>query len=217
MPGRPKILLASQNPGKVRELRSILEAVGAEVVGLDEIDPLGAIAPPVEDGQTFAENARAKAAYYARATGLWALADDSGLRVDALNGAPGTRSARYAADRLPQGAERKEIDAANNRKLLAALEQVDDARRTGRFVCHLALSDGRDVLIEATGTFEGQIGRFPAGNNGFGYDPLFYLPQLGCTAAQLPPERKNEISHRGQAARKFARKLKEMLTRNGPP
>ena len=177
----------------------------AEPTALDRIDE------PEETGRTFAENARQKALYYARATGLWCLADDSGLIVDALDGEPGVRSARYAAERFAPGAGRSQRDAANTAKLLEALRDVPDEARTARFICHLALAEPGRVLLEATGAVEGVIARAPAGQNGFGYDPVFFVPRLGRTAAELPPERKNEISHRGQAVRRFARLLAQML------
>ena len=208
-----KIVLATRNPGKVRELRAVLGRMGVEAIGLEEIDPDRRIPEPPEDGDSFAENARAKAAYYARATGLLALADDSGLVVDALNGAPGTHSARYAAGECPPGAGRGRIDSANNARLLRQLAGVSDERRTARFVCHLALSDAGRVLIESDGLIEGRIGHEPRGRNGFGYDPLFFVPELGCTTAELPEDRKNDFSHRGQATRKFAAMLKELLRR----
>ena len=208
-----KIVLATRNPGKVRELRAVLGRMGVEAIGLEEIDPDRRIPEPPEDGDSFAENARAKAAYYARATGLPALADDSGLVVDALNGAPGTHSARYAAGECPPDAGRGRIDSANNARLLRELAGVSDERRTARFVCHLALSDAGRVLIESDGLIEGRIGHEPRGQNGFGYDPLFFVPELGCTTAELPEDRKNDFSHRGQATRKFAAMLKELLRR----
>jgi XTP/dITP diphosphohydrolase len=211
MPRERRIVLASRNPGKVRELQAVLAEMDIQAVGLNEVDPQGKIPQPPEAGATFAENARSKAACYARATGCWALADDSGLVVDALGGAPGTGSARYAADRCPPGAGRAEIDAANNARLLEELAGVEDGLRTARFVCHLALSDGRGTLVEACGTVEGIIGRQPRGTNGFGYDPLFVLPQSGLTTAQLSPQQKNRISHRGRAGRQFAARLMQLL------
>lgn len=211
MGGRRKILVASRNAGKVREIAAVLGALGVELVALDEADPDGRIAEPPETGETFAANSRDKAEYYARATGLWALADDSGLEVQALGGAPGVRSARYAADECRSGAGRTEIDRANNARLLRELADVPDGGRAARFVCHLALSDGRGILLEARGVLEGLIARRPSGSNGFGYDPIFFVPALGRTAAQLPAEHKNAISHRGLASREFARRLAEML------
>ena len=214
MPHRRTVVLATRNPGKLREIREILGELPVRVIGLEETPRLP---EPSEGGATFAENARQKALYYARATGHWCLADDSGLAVDALGGAPGVRSSRYAAERWPPDAARETIDAANNAKLLAELKDVPEGMRSARFICHLALADGQRVLIETSGAVEGCIAREGRGCNGFGYDPLFYIPQLGCTSAELPPEQKNRISHRGQAARRFAILLKDMLARQDGP
>ena len=211
MPGR--IVLATRNAGKAREIREVLRPLAVEVTTLAELDPKRRIGEPAETADTFAGNARRKARDYARATGGWALADDSGLVVDALDGAPGTRSARYAAEQAGPHADRRRIDQANNARLLAELADVPDGLRAARFVCHLALSDGREILLEATGALEGRIARAPAGCNGFGYDPLFFIPSAGCTAAQLAPEEKNRLSHRGQAVREFARRLGGLLGR----
>lgn len=214
------LVLATGNPGKLREIREILgEIVGGivgkmplRVVGLDRFGQIGDFE---ETGATFAENARAKARYYARATGEWALADDSGLSVDALGGAPGVHSARYAlGDRGPD-ASRGEIDAANNARLLGALRDTPDAGRTARFVCHIAMADAERVLIEARGVFEGTIARECRGDNGFGYDPLFFVPSMGCTAAQMSSQQKSGVSHRGQAVRSFAVLLNDFLTQRG--
>jgi len=204
------IVLATGNPGKLREIRQALGDLPIRMAGLEEYE---GIEQPAETGRTFAENARSKALYYARATGQWCLADDSGLVVDALGGMPGVASARYAADQCPQGAPRREIDRANNARLLAALAGVADERRAARFVCHLALAEAGRVLIETSGTLEGRIARTSAGENGFGYDPIFYLPELECTLAQLSAEHKNRISHRGKAVRRFRELLKEYLSR----
>jgi len=201
-----RIVIATRNGGKLREIRAALPAPVATVVGLDEVDPAGRITEAPEDEPTFAANARAKAAYYARATGLWALADDSGLEVDALDGAPGPRSARYAADAGDAGSAAGR-DAANNARLLRDLAGVPDPERTARFVCCLALSDGDRTLLEARGVLAGRIGLAPQGRNGFGYDPLFVLPARGCTVAELTADQKNAISHRGQAVRAFAEAL----------
>ena len=207
-----RIILASSNSGKVREIRRELSRLDVQVVSLDSC---GDIAEPVEDGLTFADNAGIKAGYYSRATGTWCLADDSGLVVDALGGRPGVRSARYASDKCPQDADRQTIDDANNAKLLEELSGVEDDKRAARFVCCLVLSDGKDVLIETRGTVEGRIGHAPRGDNGFGYDPLFYVPDLGCTTAELSTEAKNLISHRGKAVRQFAKLLEQLLNRDG--
>lgn len=206
--GERTIVMATGNPGKLRELRAVLADVPVRVIGLAELPP---IAEPVEDGATFAANARAKALYYAKATGLWCLADDSGLMVDALGGAPGVHSARFAADQCPPGADRQTIDRANNAKLLALLGETPDERRTAKFVCHLALSDGQRILIETYDTVAGRILREARGQNGFGYDPLFYIPELGKTTAELDEDQKNAVSHRGKATRHFASLLASVL------
>jgi len=205
-----RIVLATRNPHKLREMRQALGEVGFQIVGLADVDPQGAIPEPEETGTSFAENARRKAGYYACATGLWALADDSGLEVDALSGAPGVYSARYAGEECLPGAGRADIDAANNRRLLRELKDVGEEGRTARFVCHLALADGQQVLRETRGAIQGRIAFAPSGQNGFGYDPLFLLPDRGCTMAELPAEAKNAISHRGQAVRQMAALLRPM-------
>ncbi|MBS3821540.1 MAG: RdgB/HAM1 family non-canonical purine NTP pyrophosphatase [Planctomycetes bacterium] len=204
-----RIVIASGNPGKVREIADVLAGLGVDAVGLCDLDL--DVAEPDETGETFGENARDKARHYARATGQWCLADDSGLVVDALDGRPGVHSARYADERTAGEAGRDVIDAANNAKLLDELAGVPDERRTARFVCDLALAGDGKILLEAQGTVEGRIGHAPRGVNGFGYDPLFVLPHRGCTTAELPPEEKNAISHRGQAVRTFAARLPRVL------
>jgi XTP/dITP diphosphohydrolase len=204
------LVLATGNPGKVREITAALGKLPIEVVPLDR---LGAIAPPEETGATFAANARDKALYYSAATGHWCLAEDSGLAVDALDGAPGVHSARYAADRCPPGADRGAVDRANNAKLLEALAGVATPQRTARFVCHLALAGEGKVVVETFDTVGGLIAEAPRGSGGFGYDPLFLIPSLGKTTAQLSAEQKNSLSHRGKAVRHFARLLAGFLTR----
>ena len=208
---RRQIVVATRNAGKAREIREVLAPAGVVVLTLDEVDPHRTIGEPHEIGETFADNARLKAVAYAKATGLWALADDSGLLVDALGGAPGVRSARYARDDAPPGAAKEAIDAANNARLLRELADVPDPRRAARFVCRVALADGERTLLEAGGEVAGMIARSPLGENGFGYDPLFFIPLLARTAAELSAEEKNRISHRGQAVRSFAEKLPALL------
>lgn len=203
-----RLILATRNPGKLREIRQVLADLPLEVSGLENFP---ALAEPEETGLTFAENARQKALYYAEATAQWCLADDSGLVVDALGGRPGVHSARYAADRCPAGSPRAVLDAANNRKLLEELSAVPDERRTARFVCHLAMAQPGRVLLETSGSVEGRMIHEPRGHNGFGYDPLFFYPPLHCTTAELPDEKKNEVSHRGHALRHFALLLKDFL------
>ena len=204
------LLFASSNSHKLDEVRAILAPLGIEVIGLDSLADLPP--EPVEDGATFAANAAIKAIAYARATGLRCLADDSGLEVDALGGAPGVYSARYAQDHFSPGAfdalPRQERDEANNRKLLAALRSVPPEKRTARFVCAMCLADpDRRVLRETRGTFGGVVTDEPRGTNGFGYDPLLWLPEEGRTSAELSPEEKNARSHRGAAAREMAQWL----------
>ena len=202
------IVLATQNPGKLREIADVLAEVPVRIAALEEH---ANIDEPAEDGATFAENARSKALYYARATGQWCLADDSGLQVEALGGAPGVNSSRYAAGACPAGSGRATIDAANNARLLAELKDIPDEKRTGRFVCHLALAGPQGILIETFDTIEGRIAREPRGQNGFGYDPLFFVPELGCTTGELTREEKNRISHRGKAVRHFGSLLRSLL------
>ncbi len=203
------LVLATRNAGKRREIQTALGDLPIAVTGLDSF---GAIPEPAETGATFAANARDKALYYAAATGQWCLAEDSGLEVDALDGAPGVLSARYAADRYPPGADRATVDQANNAKLLEALASVPPSQRTARFVCHLALGGEGGVLLETFDMVEGQIAQAPRGSNGFGYDPLFWIPSLGRTTAELSPEQKNALSHRGKAVRHFARLLRSFLS-----
>ena len=206
-----KIVLASRNRGKVREIAAVLGRCGAEVIGLHDLPAADDIPEPPETGASFAANARNKAACYARATGLCALADDSGLVVDALGGKPGVHSARYAVNEFPAAATRAQTDEANNARLLRELAGVPDESRTARFVCCLALSDGRETLLEATGVVEGMILRRGRGQDGFGYDPLFLVVGTGLTAAEMQPQQKNAISHRGLATRELARRLEQML------
>ncbi len=202
------IVVASKNPKKLRELNEVLAACG---VACESLDAYPDIPEAEETCDTFVGNAREKAMYYARATGQWALADDSGLVVDALDGAPGVYSARYAAERCGEDAPREEQDAANNAKLLDELSGVAEEDRTARFVCYLALSDGETILAEARGTMEGRISTEPAGCGGFGYDPLFYLPERGRSSAELTTDEKHAVSHRGKALRTFAADLPRIL------
>lgn len=209
------LLIATSNPHKLDELRSILAPLGIEPVGLNETGN-GDLPEPEETGETFEENAQIKAVAYARMTGRICLADDSGLEVDALNGAPGILSARYAFDgeiddELPTHLTRAQKDALNNDKLLKELEGVPDLKRAARFVCCICVAspEGR-VLAASRGTFEGRIAHSPRGHNGFGYDPLLLLPD-GRSAAELPPEEKNQRSHRATAARALAPNLARLI------
>ena len=195
----PKIVLATRNPGKIRELADVLHAFGLEVLGLDAFP---AMADVEENGASFEENSLLKACAVARFTGLPAVADDSGLEVDALDGAPGIYSARYSDMRpLPPEAEDPALsrDERNNLVLLRDLAAVPDAGRTGRFVCAMSACKPDGVSITLREAWEGRIARAPRGTNGFGYDPLFFDPEAGRTAAELGPEEKNARSHRGKA------------------
>ncbi len=195
-----KLLVATHNPGKVREYRDLLADLPLQVTYLDEE---GITLEVAETGQSFAENAQLKAVAYARASGLWTWADDSGLEVDALAGAPGIYSARYAGEAA--------TDADRYRKLLDALAGVPWSRRTARFRCVVALATPEGRVRTCEGVCAGVIAFGPAGQNGFGYDPIFYLPERGVTMAQLPAEVKNAISHRGRAAQQAKALLAAML------
>ena len=184
-----KIVMATGNPGKIREIARLLEGLGIEVVAQSEFG----VEDADETGTTFAENSLIKARHAAEATGLPAIADDSGLAVDALGGAPGVYSARYAGD----GG-----DQANNDKLLEAL--ADETDRGAAFHCVATfLEPGGEPLV-AEGEWRGTILREARGEGGFGYDPLFYVPECGCSSAELSAAEKNARSHRGQALRKLA-------------
>ncbi len=206
-----RILLASTNQGKLAELSELLGPINEKIEWVS-LKAYPDIPEVVEDGDTFAENAHKKALGYAKATGLWTIADDSGLVIDALNGNPGVYSARYAADKC--GGNRETIDTANYKKVLAELKDTPDKKRTARFMCRLCLASPEKVLLETEGTVEGVINHGPVGENGFGYDPIFYIPSLNKTAAQLDPQAKNRISHRGNAIRKLKPLLEDLLRAN---
>jgi XTP/dITP diphosphohydrolase len=193
------MVLASNNAGKVREINQLLAEQQIEVVPQKEFD----IPEAEETGVTFVENAILKARHAARLSGLPAIADDSGIEVDALKGAPGIYSARYAG----VGAG----DQANNDKLLEALKEVPEEQRSARFQClmvYLAHAEDPTPII-CQGTWEGRILFAPQGDNGFGYDPLFFVPEEGCSSAELIPEVKNRLSHRGQALGKLLQALSD--------
>jgi XTP/dITP diphosphohydrolase len=197
-----RLLAATTNPGKVREIRALLADVPLELVTLADIPP---IAAPEETGKTFGENARLKATYYARESGILTVAEDSGLEIDALGLAPGVESSRFGG-----------MDTSYPEKFALLYEQLREAgarQSTARFVCALALARGDEVLFEARGTIEGTIAPEPAGSGGFGYDPIFFYPPFGCTLAQAG-ERKSEVSHRAKAFRELRTFLH---LRWGPP
>lgn len=195
-----RVLIATSNPGKLRDFAGAAQVHGIEIAGIPNF---ASLPTPVEDGKTFEENARKKAEEYSLAArSEIVVADDSGLEVDALNGAPGVHSARYAADQ-PHLAGSNTDDEANNDRLLRELSLVAPAKRTGRFVCVLAAARNGKTVATFRGTAEGIILDSPLGNNGFGYDPLFYFPQIGKTFAELSPEEKARYSHRGAAFLQF--------------
>ena len=195
-----KVLIATSNPGKLRDFAGAAAVHGIEITGIPNFSSLPLA---VEDGQTFEENARKKAEEYSRyVPGEIVVADDSGLEIDALGGAPGVHSARYAADQ-PHLADSNTDDDQNNARVLRELKDVPPEKRTGRFVCVLAAARDGHTLAAFRGTAEGVILDAPRGNNGFGYDPLFYFPQISKTFAELTAEEKSEYSHRGAAFRQF--------------
>jgi XTP/dITP diphosphohydrolase len=193
-----KLVLASNNPGKLREMRSLLAPLGYQVIAQAELG----IAEAEEPHDTFLENALAKARHASRESGLPAIADDSGLCVDALGGAPGVRSAYYAG----RDGGREERDARNNAKLLASLGE----ERSAHYRCVMALVRSADDVqpVIAEGAWHGEIARAPRGANGFGFDPLFLVPERGMTAAELSDEEKNRLSHRARAAARLLAALR---------
>ena len=195
-----RILFATGNQGKMKEVREILADLGVEVTSMREA---GVSAEIVEDGETFEENAVIKARTIMELTGEVTLADDSGLEIDALGGEPGVYSARYMGEDTSYHIK--------NNDLIRRLSQVPRQQRTARFVCSIAAAFPDGEIITTDGVIEGLIGYEEAGENGFGYDPIFVVPQLGCTTAQLSDEQKNEISHRGKALRKMKEELRKRM------
>lgn len=198
----PRLVLATENEHKVGEIRSLLADLQIEVTHLGELDEIPEL---TETGETFAENAREKALICARASGELSLADDSGLVVDALGGAPGVRSARYAGE----GATQAELIE----KLLSEMRGIPDEQRGARFVCALALASPGGKVRRWEGRVEGIIADQPRGTGGFGYDPVFIYPPAGQTFAEMAPEDKNAVSHRGNALKEFRRDLPDMIAR----
>lgn len=193
-----RMIFATGNENKMKEIREILGALPLEILSMKEA---GVSADIVEDGKTFEENALIKARAICKLAGEMVLADDSGLEIDYLNKEPGIYSARYMGEDTSYHIK--------NKSLIDRLEGVPDEKRTARFVCAIAavFPDGKELVVR--GTVEGIIGYEEKGENGFGYDPIFYLPERGCTTAELPPEEENSISHRGNALRL----MKELLER----
>ena len=192
-----KVIFATSNEGKMKEVRAILEDLGMEVLSMKEA---GIHVDVVEDGATFEENAVIKATEIQKVCGEIVLADDSGLEIDYLNKEPGIYSARYMGEDTSY--------RIKNQNLIDRLEGVEDEKRTARFVCAIAAAFPDGTVEVTRGTIEGRIGYEESGENGFGYDPIFYVPEYGCTTAQLSPEQKNEVSHRGKALRKMKEIMK---------
>jgi len=188
-----RLLVGTTNQGKLREIRQLLHGIPCELQGLDAFPQL---AEPEETGSTFEENARIKALAYAAGSGLLTVAEDSGLIVDGLDGAPGVHSARYLG---PDATYAQRFDA-----MLSALRAHPERPRTARFICALAVADGERIVFETRGALEGEIAHAPRGAHGFGYDPIFLVPELGCTTAELDDEEKLAVAHRGQAFRMLA-------------
>ena len=195
-----KVIFATGNENKLIEIRAILDGLGLEIVSMKEA---GVDVEIIEDGLHFRDNALIKARTVMQATGEVTMADDSGLVVDALGGEPGVYSARWLGEDTSYHIKNMEI--------IRRLEGVPDEERSARFICSIAcvFPDGRELLTEAV--YEGRIGYEEKGSNGFGYDPIFYVPEKGMYSAELPPEEKNAISHRGKALREMRRKLAEEL------
>ena len=194
-----RIIFATGNEGKMKEIRMILADLGLPVVSMKEA---GVSADIVEDGKTFAENAAIKARTIMELTGEIVMADDSGLEIDYLDKAPGIYSARFMGEDTSY--------TIKNTALLEKLKGVPDEKRTARFVCAIACAFPNGTLLESYGTMEGRIGYEIRGENGFGYDPIFYLPEYGCSSAEISPEKKNELSHRGKALRAMKERLGNM-------
>jgi XTP/dITP diphosphohydrolase len=188
-----RLLVATTNRNKLREIRAIMNGLDIALDGLDAFPP---ITEPEETGHTFADNARQKAVYYSTQLGVRVVAEDSGLEIDGLGGEPGVHSARY-------GGAAAESYAQKFALVYAGLRDRDAPGSPARFVCALAVADGLRVLFEARGTIEGRINDAPLGEGGFGYDPIFFYPPLGRTLAQLAEHEKSLVSHRGQAFRQL--------------
>ena len=195
-----ELVVATKNPGKLREIQSLLSRFQLKILSLQDFSQ---IPPPLEDGMTFAENAAKKAMEVARKTNRLALADDSGLVVDALQGRPGVFSARYAGERA--------TDEQRCQKLLSEMANIPEERRQAAFVCAMALASPEGKLQTVETKCHGRITFSPQGRGGFGYDPIFLVPQFSRTMAELNPEVKNHISHRGQALKRIRRFLPSFL------
>jgi non-canonical purine NTP pyrophosphatase (RdgB/HAM1 family) len=195
----PRLVVATTNPNKLREIRGIMAGLGVSVDGLEAFAP---VAEPDETGTTFAENARQKAVYYSTALGVPVVAEDSGLEIDALGGEPGVHSARYGGPGAATYAQKFEL-------IYESLRARGAMGSPARFVCELAVADGTRILFEARGTVEGRVHGVPAGDGGFGYDPIFFYPPEGRTLGEVGDEIKRAVSHRGAAFRRLRRWLED--------
>lgn len=205
-PAPLRLVIASRNPGKLREIRELLAEHGVTVVGIDRFPDVPEV---VEDGASFAENAAKKAVETARRLAEWTLGEDSGLEVDALEGAPGIFSARFSGP----GA----TDDSNNAKLLAELTDVPDERRTARYMCNVAIADAQGTIrLQLEAACRGRITTVARGSNGFGYDPYFLIPEYHRTFGELSPSVKRHLSHRGRAFERLVPQLVRLL-KGGPP
>jgi XTP/dITP diphosphohydrolase len=202
-----RILIASGNAGKVAELSAMLDC-DAHWVSLSDIEGVTEVE---EDGHSFTENSRKKALGYAKQAGIWTIADDSGLMIDALGGEPGIKSARFSGEK-EANEQRGLLDHRNMAKVLQLLQGVEPEKRTARFVCHLCLASPEKVLSETEGILEGVITDKEYGENGFGYDPIFFVPAMNKTVAQMSSGEKNLISHRANAIAKLKPLLSRLLS-----
>ena len=201
-----RILIATKNPGKIAELKALLDIEkDIQWLSLDDFDDIPEV---VEDGSTFEQNSNKKALEYAKAANCWAIADDSGLVIDALDGQPGVKSARFSGEKNP---DRSLLDHKNMAKVLQLMNNIEQHKRSAKFVCNITLASPDKILAQTTGTLEGFIAQKEIGKNGFGYDPIFYLPELKKTVAQLDKKHKNAISHRANAIKKLKPLLENIL------
>ncbi len=197
-----RLVIATKNPKKLSEMKQILAPLGCEIVSVEEVRP--GVETAVEDGRTFAENAKKKALWYAEQCGEICVADDSGLEVDALGGAPGVHSSRYAG--------KEGDDAANNAKLLEELEGICEEQRGAQFRCVIAVASPGEVHLTTEGVVRGRILESPRGEGGFGYDPLFLYPEWGETFAEVDGPRKAQVSHRGRALEQLKSSFPSLLS-----
>lgn len=195
-----RIVFATGNEGKMKEIRMILADIGVPVVSMKEA---GIVEKIEENGTTFEQNAAIKARRVMELTGEMAMADDSGLEIDYFDGAPGIYSARFMGEDTPY--------EVKNSSIIEKMRHAGEEERTARFVCAIACAMPDGTVLSSRGVMEGRIAHEIKGENGFGYDPIFYLPECGCTSAEITPEKKNELSHRGKALRDMKEKLRNYL------